>query len=183
MAPSRWRVVVNRGLSRMTGYKLVKATRPKPQPLPRRRRSPARPYDAEAQRIIGAVRPRTMTGDQKLFALIVATRHVADRGIPGAIVECGVWRGGSMQAVAYTLLERGKTDRDLHLYDTFEGMPPPGLQDLRHDGRSAAELLRTRAKTAKVWAVAGLEDVQEAMAETGYPAERVKFHPGRVEDT
>src|SRR4051794_26408882 len=107
----RWRGAVNAGLSRTTGYKIVRADRPQPQPKPRQRKQPASYYDAEARETIRAVRPRTMTGNEKLFALIVATRHVADHGIPGAIVECGVWRGGSMQAIAHTLLARGVRDR------------------------------------------------------------------------
>jgi hypothetical protein len=124
-----------------------------------------------------------MTGNQKLFALIVATRHLADHGIPGAIVECGVWRGGSMQAIAHTLLARAVTDRDLHLYDTFEGMPPPAEQDLRHDGTPAASLLEATPRTGWVWAIADLDDVRRGMAETGYPDARVHFHPGLVEET
>jgi len=124
-----------------------------------------------------------MTADEKLFALIEATRYVADHAVPGAIVECGVWRGGSMQAVARTLLERGAGDRDLHLFDTFTGMPEPTEADRRHDGRPAAELLRESPPEARVWAIASLEDVREGMAQTGYPAERVHFHAGRVEQT
>ena len=46
-------------------------------------------------------------------------------GIEGDIVECGVWRGGSMMAAALTLLRLGDTDRDLYLFDTFAGMPEP----------------------------------------------------------
>jgi O-methyltransferase len=140
-------------------------------------------YDAEARELIGAVRDWTMTSNEKLFALITASRYVVDQGIPGAIVECGVWRGGSMQAVARTLLAKGVDDRDLHLFDTFEGMPEPGERDRRHDGAAAAELLRTRPKGAKVWAIAGLDDVRAGMEQTGYPAERVHYHPGRVEET
>ena len=124
-----------------------------------------------------------MTAPAKLYGLILATRYVVDHAIPGSIVECGVWRGGSMQAVARTLLARGVTDRDLHLFDTFEGMPPPTERDRRPDGKPAAEMLEKRAKTAKVWAIASLDDVRAAMAETRYPTERVHFHPGLVEDT
>ena len=182
--------LVNAGLAK-AGYAIVRRDRvaalasrqvAPPPPPPRPRGRPGH-VDAAAQRTIEAVRPRTMTSEHKLFALIVATRYVVDHGIPGAIVECGVWRGGSQQAVAYTLLERGVTDRDLHLFDTFEGMTEPGEKDVRHDGRPAAELLERSDRTTKVWAVAGLDDVRAGMAETGYPAERVHFHPGPVEDT
>ena len=111
---------------------------------------------------------------RKLFALILATRYVVDHRIPGEIVECGVWRGGSMQAAAHTLLGRGVSDRQLHLFDTFEGMPEPAETDRRHDGKSASELLERAEKTANIWAIASLEDVQAGMAETGYPGERIQ---------
>jgi hypothetical protein len=124
-----------------------------------------------------------MTAPEKLIALILATRHVVDHGIPGAVVECGVWRGGSMQAVALSLLARGVTDRELHLFDTFEGMTEPTDKDRRRGGKAAAELLAQSPRTGLFWAVAGLDDVRTGMAETGYPENRMHFHPGRVEDT
>lgn len=40
--------------------------------------------------------------------------------LPGAVVECGVWRGGMMAAIAELL----GTDRTYYLYDSFEGLPP-----------------------------------------------------------
>ncbi|MET0768852.1 MAG: TylF/MycF/NovP-related O-methyltransferase, partial [Solirubrobacteraceae bacterium] len=150
---------------------------------PARRRGLPRHFDAEAKATIRAVRERTMTAQDKLFALIVATRHVAAHGIPGAIVECGVWRGGSMQAVARTLLECGQAERELHLFDTFAGMPPPADVDRRHDGMSAAELLAGRDRSRHIWAIADLDDVRAGMAATGYPAAHVHFHPGLVEET
>jgi hypothetical protein len=178
-----WKRALNAALTRATGYELVRAgMATPPRASDRGRRAPAR-FDPQARDIIRAVRPRTMTAPEKLFALIVATRYVTDHAIPGAVVECGVWRGGSMQAVARTLLARGVLDRDLHLFDTFEGMPPPTARDRRPDGKLASELLASRPRTQKVWAVAGLEDVRAGMAETGYPAERVHLHRGRVEDT
>jgi hypothetical protein len=88
-----------------------------------------------------------------------------------------------MQAVAHTLLERGAADRDLHLFDTFEGMPPPSDRDRRLDGRAATDLLEKSDRSSKVWAMATLDDVQAGMAETGYPPELVHFHPGLVEET
>jgi O-methyltransferase len=152
-----------------------RAPRPRPKKMPRY-------VDDGAAEILRRVDGRTMTDYTKLFGLVEATRYIARREIPGAIVECGVWRGGSMQAVALTLLEQGRDDRALHLFDTFEGMPPPTEHDRRGD-TTAEEMLARHDKDHQVWAIAGLEDVQEAMAEVGYPADLVRFHQGLVEDT
>jgi hypothetical protein len=184
---------VNARLSRATGYKLVKAERLVARPRPKRPKPPKRTtrskyvlpghYDEEARQIIQGVAPRTMTEHEKLYALIIAARYVVDHNIPGDIVECGVWRGGSMQAVARTLLARNVTDRELHLFDTFEGMPEPTERDRRYDGTPALDLLERSEKTANIWAIASLEDVEAGMAETGYPTERVHYARGLVEDT
>jgi O-methyltransferase len=200
---------VNDALSSVTGYRVTKVAgtsapsqgerrgqaRPE-QPKQRKARAPKRPrgedgrrypkdFDDAAIATIELVRPRTMTSKDKLFALVSAVRYVAEHDVPGDIVECGVWRGGSMQAVARTLLEAGDTSRDLYLFDTFEGMPPPSEQDVRRDGAPAAQLLAStpRREGSRVWAYASREDVQTGMAEIGYPAERVHLRQGKVEDT
>ncbi len=139
-------------------------------------------YDEAAVHTIMQVRPRTMTGHWKLFGLILATRYIQAHDIPGDIVECGVWRGGSMQAVALTLLERREQERALHLFDTFEGMPPPTEHD-SSGGVSAQALLDEASRDEHVWAVAGLDDVRTGMAQTGYPSTLIHFHVGRVEET
>ena len=41
------------------------------------------------------VLPYTMTSKEALFALYTSVNYVLDREIPGDLVECGVWRGGS----------------------------------------------------------------------------------------
>jgi O-methyltransferase len=181
------REIVNSGLARTTGYRLTKAPAAHPaaaaKPPVRRRKALPAFYDEPAKEIIRRVKPWTMTNHTRLYALIIATRYVADHRIPGDYVECGVWRGGSTQAAALTLMERGDTSRDLHLFDTFEGMPPPGEKDVDHTGRSAEERLATSERTSAVWAIAGLDDVRDGMSQIGYPSERIHFHPGLVEDT
>jgi O-methyltransferase len=203
-----WKHGVNRALGTLTGYRLVRASgrsappkrgvgpssttdaaRPSPvalQTAPRTKREQKLPadMDEQAKDIIRAVRPFTMTSADKLYALILATRYVAKHSIPGDIVECGVWRGGSMQAAARTLLACGDTSRDLYLFDTYEGMPPPSDADVRlADGSSAEMLLASMPRESKVWAVATLDDVREAFASVPYPEERVHFVQGLVEET
>ncbi|MGA8115263.1 MAG: TylF/MycF/NovP-related O-methyltransferase [Actinocatenispora sp.] len=141
-------------------------------------------YDELTADTIRAVRPYTMTSRDKLHALITAARYVHEHGVDGSVVECGVWRGGSMHAVARVLDSYGDHSRDLYLFDTFEGMPPPGEKDRRHDGRSAERLLDTsRNDKDKVRAVATLEDVRAGFSDVPYPEERVHYRPGMVEDT
>ena len=131
--------------------------------------------------IVARVAPYTMTSLQRRASLLGAVDHVLRHRIPGDIVECGVWRGGSMMAVALALLARGDTSRELYLYDTFEGMNEPSERDRSASGESArAQLARTR-KGEGVWCEAGLDDVQANLWSTGYPRERIHFVQGPVE--
>jgi O-methyltransferase len=152
-----------------------------------RRRSPEPPYaDLEPQFIALHERcaPATMTSIERMYALYQAVRHVHAAAIPGDVVECGVWRGGSSMLAALTLDSLGDRDRRLWLYDTFEGMPPPGDVDRSLTGQHATELLgRTDAAGDHTRAVASLDEVKANLATTGYPSDHLHFVEGMVEDT
>jgi len=131
------------------------------------------------------VRPYTMTSPERIFSLCEAVKYVQDKNIQGDIVECGVWKGGSMMAVAETLLSAGDTSRNLYLFDTFEGMPPPTENDVDIAGGTAENLLACSNKETdeSVWCCATLDGVKKALNSTGYPSERVHFIKGMVEQT
>ncbi|MGB8003771.1 MAG: TylF/MycF/NovP-related O-methyltransferase [Gaiellaceae bacterium] len=129
------------------------------------------------------VAPYTMTTPARIYSLVRAVEYVSARAVPGAFVECGVWRGGSMMAVALTLLRLGVTDRDLYLYDTFTGMTAPTDEDVRRSGERAADLLAEESRSSDIWAIAAIDDVREAVLSVGYPEERIHFVQGPVEET
>lgn len=133
--------------------------------------------------IVRRVEPFTMTSLARRASLLQAVDHVVRHRVPGDIVECGVWRGGSMMAVALALLARGDTSRDLWLYDTYEGMNAPTAADLSHTGETAEAQLARTTRGEGVWCEAGLEDVQANLRSTGYPWERLHFVRGPVEAT
>jgi O-methyltransferase len=137
-------------------------------------------HHAEVWRRVGRY---TMTTPGKIEALAQAVEYAVSRPVPGAFVECGVWRGGSMMAIALTLLRLGETDRDLYLFDTFEGMTPPGAEDVKKGGRHASEVLRSSPRDSSVWAIASLDEVRDVVLGTGYPEERIHFVKGPVEET
>jgi O-methyltransferase len=120
-----------------------------------------------------------------VVGLVRATDYVLNAKIPGAFVECGVFRGGSTMAVMLALLERGIVDRDFYLYDTFSGFPLPDDVDRYYDGRSAIEEWheKKRNENESGWLVSTLEETRANVASTGYPAERITFVKGMVEDT
>lgn len=133
--------------------------------------------------IIGRVKSFTMTSEERILALIDSVRHICQAELSGSIVECGVWRGGSSMAAALTLLQQNCNDRDLYLYDTFEGMCEPTERDVSFDGVSADRQLSETQWGEGVWCVSSLGEVQQAMASTLYPQDRVHLIKGRVEET
>ena len=89
-----------------------------------------------------------MTGHERLYALIQATRYVVGNRIQGVICECGVWRGGAIAAAALTLQRLG-VRRPLYLYDTFEGMSAPTIEDKTIvSGRLAIEQFEVKKNQA-----------------------------------
>lgn len=162
-----------RGLVRRTGFDLV--------------RYDTLPGDLapDIRETVRAVRSFTLTSVQRIAALCEACRYLSARGVTGDIVECGVWRGGSMMAVARTLRHDGDGGRTLHLFDTFEGMPPPTEHDVAPTGESAAALLEVadRGVADSIWCVAGMDEVVRNMNSTGYDPGLIRYVKGKVEDT
>jgi O-methyltransferase len=149
------------------------------EPLPR-------DLEADVLETIRAVEHATMTSAERLAALVQAVEWIDRRGLPGSVVECGVWRGGSMMAAARTLLRLGDDTRDLYLYDTFAGMTQPEEIDRAYDGGTAEQAMNAHdpsAETMSEWCNAGLDEVRANMASTAYPSERTHYVVGPVEAT
>ncbi|MDR6774194.1 TylF/MycF/NovP-related O-methyltransferase [Azospirillum sp. BE72] len=127
----------------------------------------------------------TMTTPERMFAVYKAVEYIVFNRIPGTIVECGTWRGGSMMVAACTLLHLGAADRELALFDTFEGLPKPDdMVDLDLWGKGHEQIWAEHLVDGhSTWGRATLEDVTANMTSTGYPPERFRFVKGMVEDT
>ena len=140
--------------------------------------------DDATRATIATVKDFTMTSPERLFATCEAVRYVVKHNIPGAIVECGVWRGGSSMAMLRTLQEVGDESREAYLFDTYEGMSEPTEVDVTITGEDAAKgMAEQEREGSPLWAYAPFEDVQRNVGSVGYPAERVHFVRGMVEDT
>lgn len=176
------KAVLRRALNRL---------RPKPTNLEKWNAMQAGIVASEADRAIaGQVRMYTMTGPFRVHALLDAVGYVVARDLPGAFVECGVWRGGSVMAMLLKLMQLGVTDRDVYLYDTFDGMTAPTAADTSAFEPPAAQTFdRAQHEGQRAWnhlfneTMFTEQTVRDTLLATGYPAERLHFVKGPVEQT
>ena len=115
------------------------------------------------RKILSAAGKYAAMSSARLYSLIKSAQHVVKHGIPGAAVVCGVGLGGSALALARAFRNAGETDREIWLYDTFDG----GKRSEMDDYKASAEYVKTiLAKRCPQ-----------------YRRESFVFVPGMVEDT
>jgi len=136
-------------------------------------------FDPDFVRLLSLVRPFTMTSPERLYGLREAVSYVLREGIPGDLVECGVWRGGSSMLIAELLAEQSDAHRRLWMYDTYEGMSEPSPED----GTAVMERYKRASLRENFMAYASLDDVQANLQRTGLPDSQIEYVVGKVEET
>lgn len=128
--------------------------------------------------------PFTMVSRARLWSAVSAVKYVVTAGVPGAVVEAGVWKGGCSFAMASTLHQMAADSRGLWLYDTFDGMTAPTDRDIETASRGrAATILDRSASGSTYWARAHLEQVERLVAGSGMAPEHVHVVQGDVLQT
>ena len=84
-------------------------------------------------RIMQIVKPYTMVGRSGMYVTYESVYKAEKEELKGAIVECGVARGGSSAMMAL-VSEKYNGTRNFWLFDTFEGLPPPSEKDNHVEG-------------------------------------------------
>lgn len=116
----------------------------------------------------------TMIGRARLDHLNQCLDKIREEGIPGDLIETGVWRGGASIFMTGYLAAHEMHDRTVWVADSFEGLPKPTLpEDADHD---------FSAETVPVLAIS-LEEVKENFRRYGLLDERVRFLKGWFKDT
>jgi hypothetical protein len=106
--------------------------------------------------------------------LLISSEILASR-LPGEVVECGCFKGGSTATLSVACKKAGRT---LNVFDSFCGLPEPTAEDQTHMVLSDSEIHRY-----KKGAFAGsLETVKETVSKYG-AIEACRFWPGYFEDT
>lgn len=116
-------------------------------------------HDTEFQHAFSQAAPWTIVSIDRCHVLwSLATQTL---NLPGDFLECGVYKGGTARLLAERLANSNKR---LHLFDTFSGMPKTGPDDFHSEGDFAdTSLAAVRSHVAH--------------------GDRVEFHPGRIPET
>jgi O-methyltransferase len=125
----------------------------------------------------GHVRPlsgETMVGRARLDNLQECIEHVVDAGVPGDLIETGVWRGGASIFMRGVLRALEVTDRSVWVADSFRGLPPPSA-DVPADAGDEHHLVPELAVS--------VETVRENFRRYGLLDDRVVFLEGWFRDT
>lgn len=70
-------------------------------------------------------RAHTMVGRKRLDNLHRCIDTVLREGVPGDLIETGVWRGGCVIFMRAALAAYGNSDRCVWVANSFKGLPPP----------------------------------------------------------
>src|SRR5205823_1227544 len=123
-----------------------------------------------------------MCSIQRLDNMYRLSKSVEEKGLQGAVVECGVWKGGCVGIAASSVRNAGYR-RQIHLFDSFEGLPEPS----REDGAEAAVYSGGRAdgKLQTTGNCVGTRgDVEDVLFNRlGIDRSKVTFHVGWFQDT
>jgi O-methyltransferase len=135
------------------------------------------PFDAEA-RTEGRDWPidaETMIGLKRLNNVQACITDVLERGVPGDLIETGVWRGGTIIFMRAVLKAYGAQDRTVWAADSFRGLPKPDASLHPDDAEDALWAQQSLA--------IGLEQVKDNFRRYGLLDDQVRFLPGWFRDT
>lgn len=136
-----------------------------------------KPYDEHARQhgLDWPARAETMVGLKRLDNVEHCIRSVLADGVPGDLIETGVWRGGSAILMRGALEALGDETRRVWAADSFQGLPPPSADaypaDAGDDHHTYDEL------------AVSLETVRRNFARYGLLDDRVRFLKGFFKDT
>lgn len=129
--------------------------------------------DQSIKSVLQKIMPRyTMVGLVRLRKLVSHIDQLHHDRIPGAVVECGTWRGGTLAFLDWSFRQLGE-QRELWAFDSFQGLPKPGPLDpaSAHIGFFDG------------WCYASEADLRDAIKTLGGAPEQVHVVKGWLSDT
>lgn len=127
---------------------------------------------------IKIVQPYSMTSIERISELYHSLEHIRVNNIDGDIVECGVWKGGNILGIM-EYLHYYNIDKNIWLFDTFEGMTDPEENDIDLNNNHASTMLHIPV----VLAFSPIDEVKNNLSKSNFNKDRLRFIIGDVSET
>lgn len=135
------------------------------------------------------VKKHSMTSKERIETLYDCLEHVRINQVDGDFIECGVWEGGNIMGIIAYLLSHNMFDRNIWLYDTFNGLTEPSEYDYTETGGMNNSQVKNHWNNNKInettnnWCYSDLESVKNRVLSLGYTKENIHFIVGDVCET
>jgi O-methyltransferase len=136
---------------------------------------PKRLRDARAAGLDNKPRAHTMIGLKRLDNIQECVERAIAAGVPGDLIETGVWRGGATVLMRAILAAHGVRDRTVWVADSFDGLPPPDAKRYPQDEGDTHHEHR--------WLAVPRSEVEETFRRYGLLDGQVRFLEGWFADT
>lgn len=129
------------------------------------------------EEFLNIVKPHSMTSEERIYELFNSLEYIRINNINGDFVECGVWRGGNVLGIMEYLDFYKIYDRNIWLYDTFNGMTKPDEIDIDFRNIKASDIFE------KIKCYCSIDDVNKNLSLSNYPKKNLKYIVGDVNKT
>jgi O-methyltransferase len=116
-----------------------------------------------------------MIGLDRLGNIQYCVEKALQEGVPGDLIEAGVWRGGAAVFMRAILKAHGIRDRTVWVADSFRGLPPPDARNYPPD--------RGDPHHTYEWLAVSVEVVRDTFRRYGLLDDQVRFLEGWFRDT
>jgi O-methyltransferase len=131
----------------------------------------------DVHRFIEIVKPFTMTSEERIISLFESLEYIRINNIEGDFVECGVWKGGNILGMMEYLSHYNITDRNIWLYDTFNGMTDPEEEDIDFNNTRANDIIDN------IRCYSNLEEVKMNLSASNLPKDLLVYVIGDICET
>ena len=129
------------------------------------------------KKFIDVVKKFSMTSEERISKLFDSLEHIRKNNIDGDFVECGVWKGGNIIGVMEYFHYYQIEDKNIWLYDTFEGMSKPEDVDVDLNNVKAQKIIDT------ISCYSPLDEVKKNLLESKFNHNKLKIVVGDVNET
>ena len=119
------------------------------------------------------------------YTMYNSIKYILDNKIEGDIVECGVFKGRSTAIIMETLIKNNAFNKNIYLYDTFEGMTQGSDIDYQINAseNSYYKSINQKKTMPKGYNSYSIEKVKKNLENLKYPSQKTFYIKGNVLET